>query len=72
MGPKQFQLYDLLEEVNTNEALGGVVDIDNDNELAPENVPAAADNSNRLLSTEWAKTGFVSERVRILEVLRQN
>ena len=46
------------EEVNTIEALRGVVDIDDDNEPAPKNVPAMADTSNRLLSTEWGHDGF--------------
>ena len=46
------------EEANTIEALRGVIDIDDDNELAPENVPATADTSNRVLSTEWGHDGF--------------
>ena len=46
------------EEVNTIEALRGVIDIDDDNELAPKNVPAMADTSNRVLSTEWGHDGF--------------
>ena len=46
------------EEVNTIEALRGVVDIDDDNEPAPKNVPATADTSNRVLSTEWGHDGF--------------
>ena len=50
------------EEVNTIEAIRGVVDIDNDNELDPKNVPATADNSNRLLSTEWGHDGFCFRR----------
>ena len=45
------------EEANTIKALQGVVDIDDDNEPAPKNVPTA-DNSNRLLSTEWGHGGF--------------
>ena len=50
------------EEANTIEAPKGVVDIDDDNELAPENVPAAANNSYRLLSTEWRHDGFCFRR----------
>ena len=51
------------EEVNTIKVLQGVVDIiDNDNEPSPENVPATADNSNRLLSTEWGHDGFCFRR----------
>ena len=50
------------EEVNTIEALQGVVDIDNDNEPAPKNVPRTPDNSNRLLSTEWGHDGFCFRR----------
>ena len=46
------------EEANTIKALQGVVDIDDDNELAPENIPATADNSNRLLSTKWGHDRF--------------
>ena len=52
----------MLEEVNTIKALQGVVDIDDDNEPAPENVPATADNSNRLLSTKWGHDGFCFRR----------
>ena len=50
------------EEANTIEALQGVVEIDDDNEPAPENVPATADTSNRLLSTEWGHDGFCFRR----------
>ena len=50
------------EEANTIKALRGVVDIDDDNEPAPKNVPATADNSNRLLSTEWGHDGFCFRR----------
>ena len=46
------------EEVNTIEALQGVIDIDDDNEPAPKNVPAMADTTNRVLSTEWGHSGF--------------
>ena len=50
------------EEANTIKALRGVVDIDDDNEPAPKNVRATADNSNRLLSTEWGHDGFCFRR----------
>ena len=50
------------EEVNTIEALQGVVDIDDNNEPAPENVPATTDTSNRLLSTEWGHDGFCFQK----------
>ena len=50
------------EEANTIKALQRVVDIDDDNELAPKNVPATADNSNRLLSTEWGHDGFCVQK----------
>ena len=52
----------MLEEANTIKALREVVDIDDDNSLAPENVPATADNSNRLLSTKWGHDGFCFRR----------
>ena len=46
------------EDVNTIEALRGVIDIDDDNELAPENVPRTMDSSSWMLSSEWSHTGF--------------
>ena len=55
-------MHGMSEEANTIKALQGVVDIDNDNEPAPKNVPATADNSNRLLSTEWGHDGFCFRR----------
>ena len=60
------------EEANTIEALRGVIDIDDDNELAPKNVPAMADTSNRVLSTEWGHDGFCFQKSQILEVLVQD
>ena len=46
------------EEVNTIEALQGVVEIDDDNELTEENVPTTTATTNRILSTEWGHDGF--------------
>ena len=46
------------EEVNTIEALQGIVEIDDDNELAEENVPTTMATTNRILSTEWGHDGF--------------
>ena len=43
---------------NTLEALRGIVDIDDDNELAPENVPAPTDDPVGYLSTDWGHNGF--------------
>ena len=40
------------EEVNTIEALQGVVETENDNEPAEENVPTTTATTNRILSTE--------------------
>ena len=45
------------ERVNTIEALQDVVEIDNDNKLAPENVPQRNDN-NVAVFGEWGHTGF--------------
>ena len=39
------------------EALRGVVDINDDNDPAPENVPAPTDNNDRVLDTEWKHHG---------------
>ena len=46
------------EEVNTIKALQGIVEIDDDNELAEENVPTTMATTNRILSTEWGHDGF--------------
>ena len=46
------------EEANTNKALQGVVEIDDDNELAEENAPTTTATTNRILSTEWGHNGF--------------
>ena len=43
---------------NTLEALCGVVDIDDDNEPAPENLPAPMDDPVGYLSTDWGHNGF--------------
>ena len=39
-------------------ALNGVVDIDNDNEPAPENIPGAVDDSTFSLESEWGHSGI--------------
>ena len=44
-------------ETNTLEALRRVVDIDDDNDPAPENIPAPTDNNDRVLDTEWKHHG---------------
>ena len=49
-------------ENNTIEALRGVVDIDDDNEPAPENVPRQGEASDRVLGTEWGHDGFCYRR----------
>ena len=46
------------EEVNTIEALQDIVEIDDDNEPAEENVPTTMATTNRILSTEWGHDGF--------------
>ena len=46
------------EEVDTIEALHGIVEIDDDNEPAEENVPTTTATTNRILSTEWGHDGF--------------
>ena len=40
-------------EANTLEALCREVDINDDNNPAPENIPAPTDNNDRVLDTEW-------------------
>ena len=50
------------EEVNTIEALQGIVEIDNDNEPAEENVPTTTATTNRIPSTEWGHDGFCFRR----------
>ena len=47
---------------NTIEALRGVVDIDDNNEPAPENVPQQGEASDRVLGTEWGHDGFCYRR----------
>ena len=51
-------------ETNTLEALRGVVDIDidDDNDPAPENIPAPTDNNDRVLDTEWKHHGHCFRR----------
>ena len=44
-------------EANTLEALCGVVNIDDDNDPAPEIIPVPTDNSDRVLNTEWKHHG---------------
>ena len=45
------------EQVNVVEALQDVVEIDDDNEPAPENVPRNNDNNTGVFG-EWGHTGF--------------
>ena len=49
-------------ETNMLEALRGVVDIDDDNDPAPENIPAPTDNNDRVLDTEWKHHGHCFRR----------
>ena len=45
-------------------ALNGVVDIDNDNEPAPENIPSPQDDAsqhNSILSGDWGHDGIASD-----------
>ena len=43
---------------NTLEALRGIVNIDDDNKPAPENLPAPTDDPVGYLSTDWGHNGF--------------
>ena len=43
---------------NTLEALCGVVNIDDDNEPAPKNLPSPTDDPVGYLSTDWGHNGF--------------
>ena len=45
---------------NTLEALCSVIHIDDDNESAPEYVPAPMDDPVGYLSTDWGHNGFAS------------
>ena len=45
------------DRVNTIEALQDVIEVDDDNDLAPENVPQRSDN-NATVFGEWGHTGF--------------
>ena len=59
------------KDSNTIEALHGVIDIDDDNEPAPKNVPRTMDSSNQMLSSEWGHTGFFTGTARTLEIVGQ-
>ena len=48
--------------VNTIEALQDVVEVDDDNDPAPENVPQRSDN-NATVFGEWGHTGFCHRRM---------
>ena len=50
------------ERVNVVEALQDVVEIDDDNEPAPENVPRNNDNNTGVFG-EWGHTGFCHRRI---------
>ena len=50
------------ERVNVVEALQDVVEIDDDNELAPENVPRNNDNNTGVFG-EWGHTGFCHRHI---------
>ena len=45
---------------NTLEALCSIIDIDDDNDPAPENVPAPTDDPVGYLSTDWVTMVFAS------------
>ena len=52
------------EDVNHQiEALHDVVDIDNDNEPAPENIPQPEEDADRVLGNEWGHDGFCYRRL---------
>ena len=59
MGPLPGAVIDYIngERVNVIETLQDVVEIDDDNEPAPENVPQTSDNNNQVFG-EWAHTGL--------------
>ena len=42
----------------TIQALHDVVDVDNDDEPTPENIPQSTDPTSSLLNTEWGHSGF--------------
>ena len=42
---------------NTLESLHGIIDIDDDNKLAPKNVPAPTDDPVGYVSTDWGHSG---------------
>jgi hypothetical protein len=49
-------------EENLIEALTDIVEIDDDNQPLPENVPNPQDNENNILSDEWGHDGLCSRR----------
>ena len=51
--------------------LSGVVDIDDNNDPVPENVPTMTTTPS-VLSNKWGHAGICSTRSRILETLQQN
>ena len=59
MGPLPAAVDDYIngERVNTIKALQDVVEIDDDNEPAPENVPQTSNNNNQVFG-EWGHTGL--------------
>ena len=51
------------ETENTIEALQDVVDIDDDNQPAPENVPQASKGDTESIFGAWEYTGFCNHRI---------
>ena len=45
------------------------VDIDNDNELAPENVPQASEGDTESIFGAWGHTGFCNRRIQNIATL---
>ena len=64
MGPLPGAVIDYIngERVNIIETLQDVVEIDDDNEPAPENVPQTSDNNNQVFG-EWGHTGLCYRRM---------
>ena len=60
------------EEANTIKALRGVTDIDDNNELAPKMFQQWQTHQTGYYLQNGAMMGFVSGRVKILEVLMQD
>ena len=46
----------------TIQGLCNVVDVDDDNEPAPENIPQSTDPTSSLLNTEWGHSGFCNRK----------